>query len=270
MPKLGFIGYGNMARMLIDGFLAAGACAPQDIVVSTRSPEKLPALLVRHPGITAAEDNRRTALSASQLFLCVKPMEIKGVLEGLRGAIRPLTHVVSIAACANLAYLNRIAPGKYTRVIPTLASAMGGGVTLMCHGAGVTAAEAESVTALFDAISRVQLLPEKDFEAGADLTSCAPALIAAIFREFTEAGLRHSDIPRADAERMVIETLYGAAKLLALGGVGFGEMIASVATKGGISEEGVRCLEAELPAVFDNVFAATLGKHEMVKRILAG
>jgi pyrroline-5-carboxylate reductase len=204
------------------------------------------------------------------LFLCVKPMEIKGVLESLRGAIRPHTHVISIAACAGLGYLNRIAPGRYTRVIPSLASALGGGVSLVCHGPGVSAAEAAVVEGFFSALSRVQLLPEKDFEAGADLTSCAPGLIAAIFRQFTEAGLRHSDIPRADAERMVMETLLGTARLMAQGGMGFSELIESVATKGGITEEGVRCLDAGLPEVFDNVFAATLGKHEMVKRILAG
>ncbi len=44
MPKLGFIGYGSMARMLIEGFLAAKACRPEDIVVSTRTREKLAAL----------------------------------------------------------------------------------------------------------------------------------------------------------------------------------------------------------------------------------
>ncbi len=270
MPKLGFIGCGNMARMLIDGFIAAGTCVPADIIVSTRSPEKLIPLAARHPGLIAAEDNRRTALSATRLFLCVKPMEIKGVLEGLRGAIRPQTHVVSIAACAELGYLNRIAPGRYTRVIPSLASALGGGVSLMCHGPGVPPADCAFVESLFASISRVQLLPEKDFAAGSDLTSCAPGFIAAIFRQFMEAGLRHSDIRPQDAERMVIETLYGTARLLARGGLGFGDLIANVATKGGITEEGMRCLEAELPALFDNVFAATLGKHEMVKRILSG
>jgi pyrroline-5-carboxylate reductase len=143
-------------------------------------------------------------------------------------------------------------------------------MSLVCHGPGVTPEEIAYVENLFGSISQVKRLPEKDFEAGADLTSCAPGLIAAIFRQFAEAGARYSDIPQQEAERMLIATLYGTAKLLAEGKLDFNGLISRVATKGGITEEGVRCLDAGLPAVFDEVFAATLGKHEMVKRILEG
>lgn len=270
LPKLGFIGYGSMARMLIEGFLAAKACRPGDIVVSTRTRDRLAPLAKAHPGLTAAEDNRQTALLATPLFLCVKPLEIKGVLDGIRGAARKDVHIVSIAACAGLDYLNRISPGAYTRAIPSQASALGGGVTLLCHGAGVTEEQAGQVESLFASISQVRIIPEKDFEAASDLTSCAPGFIAAIFRQFAEAGARFSDIPQKDAERMLVETLYGTAKLLSEGKLDFQELIARVATKGGITEEGIRCLDAGLPAVFDEVFAATLGKHEMVQRILEG
>ncbi|MEO6097362.1 MAG: pyrroline-5-carboxylate reductase dimerization domain-containing protein [Fibrobacteria bacterium] len=266
--KLGFIGYGSMARMLIEAFLAAKVCAPSQIAVSTRTREKLAPLAAAHPHLIAAEDNRQTALLASHLFLCVKPLELKGVLEGIHGAIRKDAHIISIAACASLEYLNRLAPGKYTRAIPSLASAGGHGVTLVCHGPGVSAEAASVVESWFATLGPVQRLAEKDFEAGSDLTSCAPGLIAAIFRQFAEAGVRFSDIPQADAERMVIDTLLGTARLLAEGKLGFEELIARVATKGGITEEGVRCLDAGLPPIFDEVFAATLGKHEMLKRVL--
>ncbi len=268
--KLGFIGYGSMARMLIDRFLAAKVCSPSNLAVSTRTREKLAPLAAAHPCLIAAEDNRQTALLATHLFLCVKPLELKGVLEGIRGAVRKETHIISIAACAGLDYLNRIAPAKYTRIIPSLASATGHGMTLVCHGPGVSAEDAALVEKWFGSLGQVKCLAEKDFEAGSDLTSCAPGLIAAIFRQFAEAGVRYSEISQSDAEQMVIATLLGTAELLAQGKLGFEELIARVATKGGITEEGVRCLDAGLPAVFDEVFAATLGKHEMVKRILEG
>ena len=194
--KLGFIGYGSMARMLIQGFLASKTCAPKDIVVSTRTRENLPPLAAAHPGLIAAQDNRQTALLATHLFLCVKPLELKGVLEGIRGAVRKDAHLISIAACASLEYLNRIAPGKYTRVIPSLASAGGHGMTLVCHGPGVSAAEAALAEKWFAALGPVMRLPEKDFEAGSG-TKRLPHLALCIFvrlRSIHQSGIAANDV----------------------------------------------------------------------------
>jgi pyrroline-5-carboxylate reductase len=66
---------------------------------------------------------------------------------------------------------------------------------------------------------------------------------------------------------MVISTLYGTAKLLERN-MGFREMIERVATKGGITEEGVKALDVGLPAVFDKAFTDTLAKHETIKWVL--
>ena len=48
----------------------------------------------------------------------------------------------------------------------------------------------------------------------ADFTSCAPGMVAAIFQNFVEAGLKHSGLPKEIAQQMVISTLFGTAKLL--------------------------------------------------------
>jgi pyrroline-5-carboxylate reductase len=48
----------------------------------------------------------------------------------------------------------------------------------------------------------------------------------------------------------------------------FFELIDRVATKGGITEEGVKVLNRHLPAVFDEVFEKTLAKHETVKEMV--
>ncbi len=45
----------------------------------------------------------------------------------------------------------------------------------------------------------------------------------------------------------------------------FDEIISRVATKGGITEQGIKILENELPETFDNLFKTTLDKHEEIK-----
>jgi pyrroline-5-carboxylate reductase len=46
---------------------------------------------------------------------------------------------------------------------------------------------------------------------------------------------------------------------------GFDELIARVATKGGITEEGLKILDEHLPFVFDELLETTLNKHQRVK-----
>jgi pyrroline-5-carboxylate reductase len=267
--KVAFIGYGSMGRMLAEGFLRRGTLVPGDLAVANRSPGKLGALAGFHPPIFATPDNREAARGASLVFLCVKPMDARAALESIRNELDAADcHVISIAACVTLGMLDRIRPGRYTKAIPSLASEAGSGVTLLCHGPGVRPEEAATAENLFAALGTVKRIQESDFEAAADLTSCAPGLLAAMFRQFVLAGLRHSRIDPADAEEMVMRTVYGTAKLMLEGKLGFQEVIDRVATKGGITEEGVKVLEAGLPPVFDGVFAATLAKHEKIKEAL--
>ena len=43
-----------------------------------------------------------------------------------------------------------------------------------------------------------------------------------------------------------------------------GDLISRVATRGGISEEGVKILDARLPGAFNDLLKATLGKRALV------
>jgi pyrroline-5-carboxylate reductase len=46
----------------------------------------------------------------------------------------------------------------------------------------------------------------------------------------------------------------------------FADLISRVATKGGITEEGVKILDRELPAIFDELLTVTLAKREKIKQ----
>jgi pyrroline-5-carboxylate reductase len=61
--------------------------------------------------------------------------------------------------------------------------------------------------------------------------------------------------------------LYGTAELLQQNNEDFKALIKRVATKGGATEAGVSILEAQLPEIFENVFIATLGRHEARKEM---
>ncbi len=270
MKQVGFIGYGSMGSMLVNGLLTSGSLEPGQVVISNRTIAKLEDLARRWHGITITDDNRKTAGGCGLLFLCVRPLDLLEVLQEIRDVLLESSHLVSIAACVTLADIGNLFPGQITKVIPSVTSEVGEGISLVCHNGKVTGGRREYLEGLLNATSRVIYVKESDFEVAADLTSCAPGLIASIFDHFTQAGVRHSDIPPEVARQMVVSTLLGTAKLLDEKGIGFPEMIRRVATKGGITEEGVNVLNHHLPTVFDQVFERTLAKHEMVKEKIRG
>lgn len=268
MNKFGFIGYGNMGSTLIDGFLSSGALVPGEVIVSSRTEAGLSPLLEKWPETSVTGDNRRVARESRTLFICVKPLDVRPVLEEIKGVLSDDTHLVSIAACVTISNLEIMFGGKITKVIPSVISQVKKGVSLFCHNSKVDNEGAGKIERLFESIGKVVLIDEDQFEVAADLTSCAPGMIAAIFQNFVEAGLRHSRLSRELAQDMVISTLFGTAKLLMEQELGFPELISRVATRGGITEEAVKLLNDGLPGLFDEVFSRTLRKHESVKSMV--
>lgn len=267
MDKIGFIGYGSMGSMLLNMFLSAGVLKEREIVVATRSANRLNGLKERWE-VEIVDDNKKLIEQCKCIFICVKPLEVKEVLKEILQYSRTDVLLISIAASLTIGNIEGMYKGKITKVIPSLTSEVGAGISLICHNDKVEAKDAEYIEYLLGSISTVIRIKEKNFEAGADLTSCAPGLIAAIFQEFVEAGIRHSTLTREEAEEMVFKTLYGTARLLTERNMGFNQMITRVATKGGITEEGVLVLQSHLPAVFDELFIKTLAKHEKVKSLI--
>src|SRR3990172_4994891 len=103
--KIGLIGAGRMATALARGFLQAGLLEPKSIVASDPSPEARAAFEREVPGVTLVTDNKQVAAAADVLLLAIKPQQINDVLAAMRGAVRPDSLVVSIAAGVTLARL---------------------------------------------------------------------------------------------------------------------------------------------------------------------
>jgi pyrroline-5-carboxylate reductase len=269
MSRIGFIGYGSMGSMLVNGFLRAGALQAASVFVSTRTKQKLTGLLQQWPGLNPAESNAQLATQCSVIFICVRPVEVRGVLNEIAEFCNGGTHIISIAGRVLIRHIKKTIPCKISRVIPSLTSEVNEGVSLVCHSEDVDSDSAIKIEKLLGTIGGVKRLREQDIEIASELTSCAPGLIAAIFSEFVESGLRHSSFTREEIEEMVMPTLFGTAKLMLKERMSFQETISRVATPGGITEEGVKVLNGGLPAVFDELFERSMAKRAMVGERIA-
>ena len=258
---LGFIGTGHMGSMLIREFIETGAAAPADIIASNRTREKAE-LLAGDFGIRLGS-NRDAAAQSDVVFLCVKPLDVSGVLAELRDELTPDKLLISVAVDFNLDEIASISRARATRVIPSICSESLKGVTLVSFGGNTTDSDRALIHSLFRAIGHPIEVEETDLEILADLTSSAPAYISAIMRELVLAATRKG-VDAYLAERLAKETLEGTSELLAK--ESFDSLITRVATKGGITEEGLKAIRKHAPAMFDELLASTEAKHELIRK----
>ncbi|MFA4850448.1 MAG: pyrroline-5-carboxylate reductase dimerization domain-containing protein [Methanoregula sp.] len=263
--RTGFIGYGSMGSMIVQGLLDKKSLQPDNVLISTRHPAVLTALLDKYPPVHVAESNRALARECNRVMLCTKPLDAVQVLSEISHDLKPDTHIVSIAACLPIEQITRFYAGPITRVVPSLTGEMRSGVTLLCHNAAVIRSAAQECEELFSAFGNVVVIDEENFDVATDLTSCGPALIAVLVDEFARAAARHSTLSPEQARALVIPTLSGTARLLDDQKYSIETILRRVATPGGITEEGVKQLQSDMPLVYDNLIQRTLAKYELRK-----
>jgi pyrroline-5-carboxylate reductase len=264
MKTVGFIGYGQMNSMLTEGFLQADVLKPEQVVIATRTLEKALLLKDQYPGVRVSTNNREVAKVADIIIIGVRPLEVAGVVREICDIRSDEIHIVSIAACITTDDISRLYPGAVTRILPSICSSVGEGISLCYHHLTVNQEQAIFVQDLFSSVSTVKLVDETLFEAVGDLTSCGPALLSKIFIEFAQAGSRHSSLTVQECLEMVVSTAFGTTLMLQER-TELKDLISMVATPGGITEEGVKILEEDLPPVFNRVFETTLAKYDLVK-----
>jgi pyrroline-5-carboxylate reductase len=265
MGRIGFIGYGHMGSVLIKGFLKSRAIEPSRLILSTRTKGKLEALRDMYPEILIAEDNRAVAKAVDLLFLCVGTLQVKSVLAEIQDSLRADSHLVFISGGLELASVEACFEGPVTKMMPTILAEVLEGTTLVCHGDRVGQEARKKLRDLLRGLGSVREIDERRFEVGADLTSCAPGLLAAICDHYVRAGMRRGDFDYEEAQSMLSDSLYGTAKLLRENGGGFRSIIERVATKGGATEAGTQVFEEALPDVFARAFSAMMERHESRK-----
>ena len=265
MHKIGFIGLGSMGGTLLKGLLEYGAFPQKDVLVSTRTKEKIKEFTADFPEVKIMDSNVELVESSQMIFVGVKTGEVRDVLVEIKGHLQPDSHLITISGGLTIRNIAKIFNGKLTKIVPSLTCEVGKSVTLVLHSSSVTGQEASRVEGWLSGLGMVKVINEDQFEIGADLTSCAPAFIASFLKLFIQAGLKHSRFNQQEVEEMVLMTFWGTAKLLYENKKGMDELITGVATRGGITEEGLKVLDAHLPYVFDELLEATLNKHQKVK-----
>lgn len=263
MDKYGFIGFGSIGQMLVNSFIKSKALQSGQIMVSEVDKNKIRLLKNTWPHVEIARSLKDIA-TCNYIFICVKPTHACEVIISLKNKLSLSAHIINIAATVSIENIRSHFDGKITKVIPTYASEIFNGISLVCHNDRVGLEDARKIENLFNAISTVKLINEEDFELGIVLTSCGPGLIASIFDEFVKSGTKYGNLSQDEIEYLVTKTLDATAKLLYEKKISFSELIERVATPGGITEVGVNVFGEKLPDIFDKMYKDSITRYQSI------
>ncbi|BAD39120.1 NAD(P)-binding domain-containing protein [Symbiobacterium thermophilum] len=263
---IGFIGMGNMGRLLVTALVRAGALQPDEVLIYSRSPEKRRRVTAALPGVQEAYGGGDLARRAGVVFLCVKPPETAGVLEEIGPYITADHLLVTINNTVTLAMLEARTPARAAKVIPSVVHAVRRGVSLLVFGGRCTHRDRALLMRLMGAVSRPFVVPEEAVRTASDLTACGPAFLSLVLHAMAEAARGKAPaLSREAVMAMVRETARATCELMEQTGYDFADVAARVATPGGVAAAGVDALHPRLDGFWEAVLAATAA-HEAAKR----
>jgi pyrroline-5-carboxylate reductase len=260
--KIGIIGYGSMGKMLFDKLVESGKFPAQNLYLANRSIKKIRDRAKTCPGLQICDTNADAACHADILFVCVKPLDIKHVLQEIANVGPKDRHIVSFNASVRFRELESVCSGaKISKAIPSVTGEVSTGNTLVCHNDFVHQDDKSRLSGILSVLGDVTEAPEDQLGIASELTSCMPGFIAALFKTFAVEAKKHTTLSDDEIRMLLSRTIYGTGKLLSERDMSFDDLLTRVATKGGITEEGAKVIYAEFPAVVDEIFKKTIEKR---------
>lgn len=210
---LGFIGGGQMAEAMVRGVLAAGLVDKKTIMIAEPNAARC-AYLETQYGVTCTGDAETLSRACNVLVVAVKPQVAAEVLSVYRDFISADHLVISIMAGVPLQVLAGYfaGPVRLIRVMPNTPALVLTGASAFSPNPQATAADREIAMAIFSAIGTCVEVPEHLLDAVTGLSGSGPGYVFTFIEALIDGGVL-AGLPRPIAEQLVLQTVYGSAKL---------------------------------------------------------
>ena len=214
MKRVAVLGGGNMGRALIAGMLRAGVASPSRIIVTDPRAEARRALKSAFK-VSVGGDNRAATKRADVVLLCVKPRQMAGLLEEIKGAVGPRRLVISAAAGIRTDFIEGILGGNVpvVRSMPNTPALYGAGAVVYCLGRAAGPSHERTARRIFSAVGRAWRAPEKHLDAVTALSGSGPAYVFHLAEAMARAGAKMG-LPPKLAEDLTRQTIFGAGLML--------------------------------------------------------
>ncbi|MDR1265492.1 MAG: pyrroline-5-carboxylate reductase [Propionibacteriaceae bacterium] len=260
------LGVGVMGETILTGLLAAGT-DPASLRITTRRAKHQARLRAKYPAVEVT-GNTAAAGWADTVLVVVKPQDVADVLTEIGPALRPGALVVSLAAGVETATLERHLPAGHpvVRVMPNTPAAVGEGMAAISAGAHADDAHLERVAQILSAVGQVVVVPEKYQDAITAIAGSGPAYVMFVVEAMIDAGVMLG-LPRGTATELVIQTVFGSAKLLRDSGQHPTVLRENVTSPGGTTAAALREFESHrVKAAFMDAMEAACRRSQELGR----
>ncbi len=173
----------------------------------------------------------------------MKPKDVAEATQQLQPYVGPGHRILSVVAGLTLASLERAFPGlPVVRAMPNTPSAVREGVTAYALGRWAGQEDAQLARDLFGAVGAVVEVPEERIDLVTGLSGSGPAYVFFLVESLIEAGVR-AGLPPQVARDLVVQTVFGAARMLRDTGEDPAELRRRVTSPGGTTMAGLGALE---------------------------
>jgi len=264
---IGFIGAGQMARALAQGFVNASLTEAAQISFCDPVEAACDDFAAVVGDSLRAQNNLEVIEHSDVIFLAVKPQSMPAVFAEIGGKITADKLVVSIAAGVTLSRLcEGLKTSRVIRVMPNTPALIGQGASAYSLGPGATPADDSIVGQLLSAVGRALPLDEKHLDAVTGLSGSGPAFVYVMIEALSDGGVRMG-LPRDVATALAAQTVLGAADMVLTTEEHPAVLKDKVASPGGTTISGLAALEQHglRAALIAAVEAATRRSQELGK-----
>jgi pyrroline-5-carboxylate reductase len=215
MDEIAFIGAGNMAAAMIEGLIAKGAYPPARISCMGGGGGSAAALAAR-TGIRLAMGPEDLLARAATLVVAFKPQHL-AALDPRLAKLAAGRLVLSVLAGKTVRALALAFPEarNVVRSMPNTPGQIGAGMTGWCSREPLSARDRAALEPILSALGKSIELPEGQMDAFTAICGSGPAYLFEFAAALRDAAVE-AGFDAATARVLVIETLLGASRLLAL------------------------------------------------------
>ncbi|ADW68823.1 pyrroline-5-carboxylate reductase [Granulicella tundricola MP5ACTX9] len=241
--KVAVLGAGKMGGILLQAFLKNNLLAPEQIVATVQHADRALALSAQ-TGVEVTTDNLAAATWADVILLGVKPIQVPGLIETIKGGLTAEKMIVSFAASVKTTAIEAAAGLELAviRAMPNTPSMLAAGVTALCGGRFASAEQMSVAQRIFATVGRTVVVAEKHMDAVTGLSGSGPAFIYIIIEALAEAGV-NVGLPRDVATLLAAQTTLGSAKMVLETGYHPALLKDQVTTPAGCTVDGILELE---------------------------
>ncbi len=262
--QLLLVGYGNMGRALVRGWLAQGR-VPESIAVIDASAQACDD--ATKDGLTVV-GRQSSPADADVAIIAVKPQQLADVLDEHAAILQSASVVLSIIAGKRISGLeDSLGAGTaIVRAMPNTPAAIGAGMSVLCANRGVSEPQRNMCEELMRAIGAVEWLADESLmDAVTAVSGSGPAYVFLLIESLASAGVQMG-LEDELAMRLAVQTIAGSGAYAQISEVAAGELRRRVTSPGGTTEAALDVLLAEggLPSLMAAaVRAATQRSREL-------